>query len=72
MRVIVAVVGKPRNAALAAAIDFYETRAGRYWPLLVKEVREESARSATPAQVREREGERLVANVEGMRAGRLR
>jgi 23S rRNA (pseudouridine1915-N3)-methyltransferase len=65
MQVIVAAVGRPRNAALAAAIDFYETRAGRYWPLDVREVREEPARSATAEQVREREGERLAARVEG-------
>ena len=65
MRVIVAAVGRPRNAALAAAIDFYETRAAGYWPLEVREVREEPARSATAAQVQEREGERLAARVEG-------
>lgn len=59
MRVIVAVVGKPRNAALAAAIEEYETRAARYWPLDVHEVREERAGSLTPALVRSREGERL-------------
>ncbi len=65
MRVIVAAVGRPRNAGLAAAIDFYEMRAARYWPLEVREVREESARSATAAQVQAREGERLAAKVEG-------
>ena len=59
MRVIVAVVGKPRNAALAAAIEEYETRAARYWPLDVHEVREERAGSIAPAIVRQREGERL-------------
>ena len=65
MQVIIAAVGRPRNAALAAAIDFYEQRAGRYWPLVVHEVREESARSAAPDLVRDREGERLAAKVEG-------
>ncbi len=65
MQVIVAAVGRPRNAALAAAIDFYETRAARYWPLAVREVREEPARSASTEQVREREGVRLGAQVEG-------
>ena len=65
MRVIVAAVGKPRNAALAAAIEFYETRAGRYWPLDVREVREEPARATAPDQVREREGERLASRIEG-------
>ena len=65
MRVIVAAVGKPREP-LAAAIREYETRAARYWPLEVVEVREESARSGTTAdQVREREGERLAEKLPG-------
>ena len=59
MKLTLAVVGKPRNAALAAAIHEYETRAARYWPLDVHEVREERASSVTPALVKEREGERL-------------
>ncbi|MGH7622688.1 MAG: 23S rRNA (pseudouridine(1915)-N(3))-methyltransferase RlmH, partial [Gemmatimonadaceae bacterium] len=42
-------------------IQEYETRAARYWPLELREVREESARGAAPAIVREREGERLLA-----------
>jgi 23S rRNA (pseudouridine1915-N3)-methyltransferase len=61
MRIVVAVVGKPRDAALAAAIREYETRAARYWPLEVREVREESGRSLPGAQVRGREAERLAA-----------
>jgi len=65
MRVIVAAVGRPRNVALAAAIEFYETRAARYWPLTVHEVREESARSIGPDLVRIREAERLAAKAEG-------
>lgn len=60
MRLTVAVVGKPRNAALAAAIHEYETRAARYWPLDVHEVKEERATSRDPGFVRQREGERLV------------
>ena len=59
MRLIVAVVGKPRNAALAAAIKEYETRAARYWPLDVHEVREERASGVSSTIVRRREGERL-------------
>lgn len=65
MKVIVAAVGKPRDAALAAAIQYYETRAARYWPLDVREVREESARGARPAAVVAKEAERLAARVEG-------
>ena len=62
---IVAAVGKPREP-LAAAIREYETRAARYWPLDVVEVREEAARSGTTAeQVREREGERLAEKLPG-------
>lgn len=63
MRFVVAVVGKPRDAHLSAAIREYETRAGRYWPLDVHEVREEPARSGSADLVREREGERLLAAV---------
>ena len=65
MKVIVAAVGKPRQADLAAAIAHYETRAARYWPLDVREVREENARGTSVDQVRGREAERLRARVEG-------
>jgi 23S rRNA (pseudouridine1915-N3)-methyltransferase len=65
MKLIIAAVGKPRNAELAAAIEHYESRAARYWPLDVREVREENARSASPDQVRDREAERLATRVEG-------
>jgi 23S rRNA (pseudouridine1915-N3)-methyltransferase len=57
----VVAVGKPRAQNIAAAIQDYETRAARYWPLEIREVREESARTATAEQVLEREGERLLA-----------
>ena len=60
MRVVIAAVGKPRDRHLAAAISEYETRAARYWPLDVVEVREASGRGVTPEQAREREGERLL------------
>ena len=63
MRVVVVAVGKPREASLAAAITDYETRAARYWPLDVHEVREEPGRSASADQVRDREGDRLLAKV---------
>jgi 23S rRNA (pseudouridine1915-N3)-methyltransferase len=59
MRVIVAVVGKPKDTSLAGAIAEYEKRAARYWPLEVVEVREESGRGTSPDLVRQREGERL-------------
>ena len=63
MRVVVAVVGKPRDRHLAAAIEEYETRATRYWPLSVAEVREASGRGVIPADSRRREGERLLERV---------
>jgi 23S rRNA (pseudouridine1915-N3)-methyltransferase len=63
MQIVIAVVGRPRDAALAAAIHEYETRAARYWPIEIREVREESSRSRAPEQVRAREAERLAAKL---------
>lgn len=63
MRLVVAVVGKARNAALGDAIRDYETRAARYWPLSVHEVREERAGSAPVDRVKEKEGERLAEKI---------
>ena len=65
MRLTLAVVGKPRDAGIRDAVQEYETRAARYWPLEVHEVREEPARSVAPEQVKAREGERLGARVSG-------
>ena len=65
MKVIVAAVGKPRNAALAAAIEHDEERAARYWPLDIREVREESARGPSEEVVRDREADRLLARLDG-------
>lgn len=59
MNILVLAVGKPRSE-LAGGIRDYEARAERYWPLVVREVREEPARSRTPAEVQGREGERLL------------
>ena len=63
MRVMVIAVGRPRDQALRAAIGEYESRAARYWPLEVHEVREEPARGAPSDLVRDREGERLAARL---------
>jgi 23S rRNA (pseudouridine1915-N3)-methyltransferase len=60
MRLVVAVVGRPRDPDLAAAIRGYETRAARYWPLDVREVREESGRNSPADAVRAKEGDRLL------------
>lgn len=59
MRLVVAVVGKPRHAELREAIADYQTRAARYWPLEVHEVKEENAASLAPAEVKRREAKRL-------------
>jgi 23S rRNA (pseudouridine1915-N3)-methyltransferase len=64
MKVVIAAVGRPRNAALAAAIEHYEQRAARYWPLDVRVVKDEGAR-ASPEEVMQREGERLRARTAG-------
>ena len=63
MRLTVIAVGKPRNRTLGAAIEEYETRAGRYWSLEVHEVKEEPARGIGEAMVLAREGERLRARI---------
>jgi 23S rRNA (pseudouridine1915-N3)-methyltransferase len=65
MRFVIVSVGRPRDRAMAEAIEDYETRAGRYWPLATIQVREESARTASAVVVREREGERLLEAASG-------
>jgi 23S rRNA (pseudouridine1915-N3)-methyltransferase len=63
MRLVVAVVGKARNPALGEAIRDYETRAARYWPLEVQEVREERASGNSIERVKEKEGARLSERI---------
>jgi 23S rRNA (pseudouridine1915-N3)-methyltransferase len=64
---MIAAVGRPRDQALAAAIRDYETRAARYWPIEIVEVRGERADPATPASaVRAREGERMRQRTAGI------
>ena len=58
MRYRICVVGKPRDAALAEAIREYETRAGRYWPLDVREIK--AAKAAGADQVQAVESQRLL------------
>lgn len=64
---MIAAVGRPRDAALAAAVSDFEDRAGRYWPLEVIEVREGAGGRAEPEIVRAREGERLLERLSGRR-----
>jgi len=63
MHILIIVVGKPRDAALAAAAHEYEGRSMHYWPVSVIEVREEPARNRSAEQVRSREGERVLGKV---------
>ena len=63
MRLVVAVVGKARNPALGEAIRDYETRAARYWPLDVHEVKEERATGSSVERVKEKEGARLAERI---------
>lgn len=57
------VVGRP-SRLLSEAVEEYEKRAARYWPLEVVEVREErSGRNADPDRIRAAEGERLWERV---------
>jgi 23S rRNA (pseudouridine1915-N3)-methyltransferase len=63
MRVVVAVVGKPRDANLAGAIREYEARAARYWPLDVREVRQESAADPSGSRARDAEAKRLLVAI---------
>lgn len=60
MKLLVLSVGRPRDAALAAAIEEYEQRAARYWPLEAVTIREEPGRALSAADVKRREGERLL------------
>ena len=68
MRFTIAAVGKPRDAALAETIRDYETRAARYWPLTIVEIRGEPARGRRAQDVRAREATRLRAAVPGSSA----
>ena len=62
MQILIAAVGRPRDAALAAAIREYEQRAARYWPLHVREVRGVGGRQGGDA-VRAQEAEQLLGAI---------
>jgi 23S rRNA (pseudouridine1915-N3)-methyltransferase len=61
VELVLAVVGRAHDAVIGAAIAEYEKRAARYWPLVVKEIREAGGRSVAPTVTRRLEGERLLA-----------
>jgi 23S rRNA (pseudouridine1915-N3)-methyltransferase len=61
VKVVIAAVGKPRDRAIASAIEDYESRARRYWTLQSVEVKAERAQSARDAaRVMQQEGQRLI------------
>ncbi|HUF29976.1 MAG TPA: 23S rRNA (pseudouridine(1915)-N(3))-methyltransferase RlmH [Gemmatimonadaceae bacterium] len=62
MHILIAAVGRPRDAALAAAIREYEDRAARYWPLEVREVRGGGGRQGGDA-VRAQEAAQLLGAI---------
>lgn len=63
MKVVVLCIGKP-GSLLADAIDEYETRARRYWPLEVIELKEERAgKGVRPEDVQAAESKRLLERV---------
>ena len=62
MRVVVLAVGRVKGS-LAAAVEEYEERAGRYWKLGITEVAAGAGRGASPASVREAEAEMILAKV---------
>jgi len=63
MKFRLVVVGKPRPGPLANAIAEYESRAARYWPLEILEIRDEPARGRPPRVVLEREGKRIISRL---------
>ena len=65
MRFHVVVVGKPPVGPLRDAIQEYELRAARYWPLEVFEVRAEAGKTRTPDEVRRLEAVRLLDRASG-------
>jgi 23S rRNA (pseudouridine1915-N3)-methyltransferase len=63
MRVVIAAARCRSRGFPTAAIAEYETRAARYWPLDVVEVREASGRAVAVRDATRREGERLLERI---------
>jgi 23S rRNA (pseudouridine1915-N3)-methyltransferase len=62
VKIWVVTVGRP-GRLLEGAIAEYESRAARYWPLAVTEVKEERGRDLSADRVRDAEAERLLKRV---------
>lgn len=60
MKFHILAVGRPPAGPLRDAIEEFERRAARYWPLESHEVRAEPARTQGPGVVRRLEGARLL------------
>ncbi len=60
MKFRILAVGRPPAGPMRDAIEDFERRAGRYWPLESHEVRAEPARASSPLVVRRLEGARLL------------
>ena len=65
MKIRVIAVARPPAGPMRDAIEDYERRAGRYWPLEFTEVKAEPARSRTPDEVKRVEGARLLDRATG-------
>ena len=65
MKIRVITVGRPPAGPIRDAIEEYERRAARYWPLEFTEVKAEPAKSRTPDEVKRLEGARLLERATG-------
>ena len=65
MRFRLIVVGKLRAGALADCVREFESRAARYWPLDVIELRDEPSRGRAPAIIQRGEGLRILSALKG-------
>lgn len=65
MKFRILAVGRPPAGPMREAIADYESRAARYWPLEVLEMRAEPAKSRSAAEVRRLEGARLIERATG-------
>ena len=65
MKFRIVVVGRAAAGAMRDLIAEYESRASKDWPIEVVEVRAESGKSRTPAEVRRLEAGRLAERLKG-------
>jgi 23S rRNA (pseudouridine1915-N3)-methyltransferase len=64
MHLVILMVGKTRTAFIRAGMEFYHARLKRYGSIDLLTVREEKPHSGlTPEQIKQKEGERLLAKI---------